>query len=123
MKAPVWLTASAARTPGSGRGACSDAPHQRPAVRFVAENPSAAGALRSCEPETGGGSRRTEESEGEKRKTRAAGLHFWGLDLFQVALGVAQFDKRSMNFEVSSSQRRINIFIPPRSVFICSLQY
>lgn len=88
MKALVWLTTTAARTPGSGRGTCPDAPHQRPAVRFVAENPSTVRLL-GGEPKTRKEGRWKKEREDERRKTKAEELHFWGLDLFQVALRVA----------------------------------
>lgn len=92
MKALVWLTTTAARIPGSGRGACPDAPHQRPAVRFVAENPSAVQLL-GAEPKTRKEGGRKREGKGKQKLQNCI---FWRLDLFQVALGEASFDRISM---------------------------
>lgn len=87
MKALVWLTTGPARTPGSGeRGeACPDALHPRPAVRFVAENPSTVFGSQEPVPE-----KRKEERGGE-RKQKLQRLHFFGgglggVKLFQVVL-------------------------------------
>lgn len=73
----MWLTTSPARAPGSGRGACPDALHQRPAVRFVAENPSTV-RLSGAEPEE------REEGRGREGKQKLQRLHFlfFRLDFF-----------------------------------------
>ena len=72
-----------------GRGACPDAPLERPAVRFAAENPSA--VFGSQEPSQRKEERgKREEGEKENKSCRIAFFFFFfflvGLDLFQVAL-------------------------------------
>lgn len=111
VKALVWLTTGAARTPASGEGSLPRCSAPKTSCEACGWKPIRSFRLSRAEPE---------ERGKERRKTKAAELHFffwWGEIFSRWHWGVP------LKYEtaISSFQRCVNIVIPVCSVFSFAL--